>query len=65
MHEDLEWQLGRLEAAGIQQVAVVDLTKPEFGIPVARVVIPGLEGLDSAKYRPGARAKILMRETAA
>ena len=65
LHEDLDWQLGRLEAVGIEQVAVVDLTKPEFGIPVARVVIPGLEGLDSAKYRPGARAMSLMRETAA
>ena len=64
LHEDLDWQLGRLEAVGIEQVAVVDLTKPEFGIPVARVVIPGLEGLDSAKYRPGTRAISLMREKA-
>ena len=65
LHEDLDWQLRRLEAVGIREVAVVDLTKPEFGIPVARVVIPGLEGLDhSPKYLPGARAKARMREMA-
>jgi ribosomal protein S12 methylthiotransferase accessory factor len=41
--EDVVWQLNRLRAIGIQRVVVVDLTKPEFGIPVVRVIIPGLE----------------------
>ena len=57
---DLEWILAQLSSVGIRQVAAVDLTKPEFGIPVIRIVIPGLEGADgSAKFVPGARARAL------
>lgn len=56
IEEDLAHQLDRLRAVGIEEVVAVDLTKPEFGIPVARVVIPGLEGLDeSPDYLYGAR----------
>ena len=34
----------------------MDLTKPEFGIPVVRVVVPGLEGADeSPDYLLGER----------
>ncbi len=63
--EDIDWQLTRLRAVGISQVAVVDLTKPEFGIPVVRLVIPGLESIDhSTRFVPGERAKALLRETA-
>ena len=36
---------------------MVDLTKQEFGIPVVRVVVPGLEGLVEDNYVPGARAR--------
>ena len=61
--EDIAWQLERLRAAGITEVAAVDLTKPEFGIPVVRVVIPGLEGLDhSPKFVPGTRARARLEE---
>ena len=59
LREDVEWVLRRLRSAGIQQVLVVDLTKPEFGIPVVRVVVPGLEGPDKGgrgDYVPGPRA---------
>ena len=57
--EDIAWQLGCLRSVGIEQVVVIDLTKAEFGIPVVRVVIPGLEGVDgSAKYVPGLRARL-------
>ncbi len=63
--EDIAWQLDRLRSVGIEQVAVVDLTKPAFAIPVVRVVIPGLEGLDgSPKFVPGSRAKSRLRELA-
>ncbi|NYH89991.1 ribosomal protein S12 methylthiotransferase accessory factor [Actinopolymorpha rutila] len=41
--EEIDWQLRRLEAAGIESAVVVDLTRPEFGLPVARLVVPGLE----------------------
>jgi ribosomal protein S12 methylthiotransferase accessory factor len=43
LDEDVAWELKRLRAAGIERVMVVNLTKPEFGLPVVRVVITGLE----------------------
>jgi ribosomal protein S12 methylthiotransferase accessory factor len=55
--KDVAWELARLRDAGVTQVVAVDLTKDEFGIPVVRVVIPGLEGLrDVPGYVPGPRA---------
>jgi YcaO-like protein with predicted kinase domain len=42
--EDVAWELAALRSAGISQVIAVDLTREEFGIPVVRVVVPGLEG---------------------
>lgn len=41
--DDLEVELQLLKRAGFDQVIVVDLTQPELGIPVARVIIPGME----------------------
>ena len=53
----IERMVERLAAIGLEQVIVVDLTRPEFNIPVARVVVPGLEGNPNARlYRPGRRA---------
>nr|QKW93874.1 ribosomal protein S12 methylthiotransferase accessory factor [Vitiosangium cumulatum] len=61
--EDLAWELERLRAAGLRQVVVVDLTKRELGIPVVRVIIPGLEPLhDIPGYTPGARARRILQE---
>jgi YcaO-like protein with predicted kinase domain len=55
---DVAWELACLRTAGITRVVVVDLTKPEFRLPVVRVVIPGLESLaGTASYVPGARAR--------
>ena len=56
--DDLAWMLDRLRAVGIGEVIAVDLTGPEFGMPVVRVVIPGLEGPDDHdRYVPGPRAR--------
>lgn len=56
--DDLRWQRERLAAAGIDQVATVDLTRPELGIPVVRVIAPGLESLHGIPgHVPGARAR--------
>jgi len=56
--DDLRWALGRLQAAGIGRAVAVDLTRPEFGIPVARLVIPGLEwDPHHPNYRAGPRAQ--------
>lgn len=58
--------VARLKAAGLNQVLVVDLTRPEIGIPAVRVIVPGLEGYMFESYSPGARARrIDAREQAA
>lgn len=41
---DLEVLLAALRGAGIASAVVVELTRPEIGVPVARVIVPGLEG---------------------
>jgi ribosomal protein S12 methylthiotransferase accessory factor len=41
--EDLSWLLESLRSVGIRRVVVVDLTRPELGVPVVRVIIPGME----------------------
>lgn len=43
--DDLEYLLRALENSGIKQAICVDLTKPEFGIPVSKIIIPHLEGI--------------------
>ena len=56
---DVHWLMDRLRAVRIERVAVINLTKPEFGIPVVRVVIPGLEGVSLLpEYVPGRRAQV-------
>src|SRR4029077_12973086 len=58
--EDLQWALSRLRAVGIARAVAVDLTRPEFLIPVVRLVIPGLEwDPHHPNYQPGPRAREL------
>ncbi len=58
LNDDLHWELDRLRDLGIQHVVVVDLTQDEIGIPVVKVIIPGLEGIpDGPDYVPGPRAR--------
>jgi YcaO-like protein with predicted kinase domain len=62
IRDDVTWTLQRLQAVEIQQVVAVDLTKPELGLPVVRVVVPGLEGPDKgdrSDYVPGPRVRAL------
>jgi YcaO-like protein with predicted kinase domain len=57
---DVSFALARLQAVGIEEVVAVDLTKPELGLPVARVVIPGLEAPYQGAHSdwvPGPRAR--------
>jgi YcaO-like protein with predicted kinase domain len=55
---DLAFLLEGLRGAGITRAVVVDLTKPEFGVPVVRVVVPGLEAYHEVQgYIPGERAR--------
>lgn len=60
---DLAFALARLQAVGIAEVVAVDLTKPELGLPVARVVVPGLEAPyqgEHSDWVPGPRARALL-----
>jgi YcaO-like protein with predicted kinase domain len=60
LREDVRGVLDRVRAAGIDSVIAVDLTRPEIGIPVVRVVVPGLEGVrEVSNYAPGARARAI------
>lgn len=57
---DLALVQARLSAVGVAQVGCVDLSRPEFGIPVVRTVVPGLEGPwtpPGGEYTPGLRAR--------
>lgn len=54
----IEWLLSRLRHAGLTEAVRVDLTLPEFELPVVRVIVPGLEHVhDAPGYTPGPRAK--------
>jgi len=58
LNDDVSWELSRLRAVGIAQVAIIDLSLPELGLSVVRVVIPGLEGMhDAPGFTPGPRAR--------
>jgi len=54
---DVSWELDRLRRSGVEQAVVVDLSKPEFNLPVVRVVIPGLEPDDSSVAVQSAQAQ--------
>lgn len=59
LREDLQTALSLLREAGMPQVAWVDLTRPMFGVPVGRAIVPGLEGPwtpPGGEYTPGPRA---------
>ena len=53
----VEALITRLAGAGMTEAIAVDLGRPEIGISVVRVVVPGLEGrADEPGYAPGPRA---------
>ena len=55
---DIEVMLQALRGARIEQVVAVDLTKGSIGIPVVKVIVPGLEGpAASPDYTKGERAR--------
>jgi ribosomal protein S12 methylthiotransferase accessory factor len=49
--------LARLEGIGARQVLAVDLTHPDVGVDVFRVIVPGLEGYMLEDFTPGRRAR--------
>jgi putative methanogenesis marker protein 1 len=55
--EDIKCMAGRLEEVGMDRVIVVDLTREEIGVPVVRVIVPGLEISAVDSERVGGRVK--------
>jgi ribosomal protein S12 methylthiotransferase accessory factor len=41
--DDLAMLLDKLRDVNVEQVVVVDLSRPEFNIPVVKVIVPGLD----------------------
>ncbi len=54
---DIEEIVRRLTAAGLDRVIVCDLTDPDIGVPVVRVVVPGLECFTIDNDRRGQRCR--------
>jgi ribosomal protein S12 methylthiotransferase accessory factor len=56
-NDDLDDILARLRAAGLHEAAMFDLTRPDVGVPVVKVLVPGLENNihHDRNYQPGAR----------
>jgi len=50
--DDIHFMARRLESAGLKQVIAVDLTRPEVGLPVVKVIVPGLEHWAARHFDP-------------
>ncbi|MDD1678840.1 MAG: YcaO-related McrA-glycine thioamidation protein [Methanomicrobiales archaeon] len=55
--EDIMTIVGSLREKGLTRVIAVDLTRPEIGIPVVRVIVPGLEVYAIDNERRGERCR--------
>ena len=57
IRHDIEWMMARLRDAGLDRVLVADLTSPALGLPVVRVIVPGLEVMCVDPWRIGRRVE--------
>lgn len=55
--DDIRYTTGQCRACGISRILVSDLTRPEIGIPVVRVIAPGLEHYAMDQERMGERCR--------
>jgi ribosomal protein S12 methylthiotransferase accessory factor YcaO len=56
--DDIAFISNRLANVGLSSILRVDLSRPDVGISVVRVIVPGLEAPDDdPSYRAGARAR--------
>lgn len=63
LDDDFNWLLTRIASAGLPQLAYADLTRPEFGIPVVKVLAPGLESpVGSGRKLWGRRGRHFMQQ---
>jgi ribosomal protein S12 methylthiotransferase accessory factor len=63
--DDVAHVLDRLRAAGVEQAVLVDLSRPDVGLPVVRLVVPGLEGWSDKGARVAAGPRRLAVRPAA
>jgi ribosomal protein S12 methylthiotransferase accessory factor YcaO len=59
--EDINHVLTRLKERGFGRVIVVNLTREAIGVPVVRVIVPGLEQFGVDGDRIGERCKAARR----
>ena len=55
--DDIGYMFHRLEDAGMDRAVVVEMTREEVGVPVIRVIVPGLEVYALDPERKGQRCK--------
>ena len=55
--DDIHLLLKSLESVGLRRAIVVNLTNPDIGIPVVRVIVPGMETFKVTKSVMGNRAR--------
>lgn len=55
IHRDIERVASVLASHGFKRLIAVDLTRPEVGVPVVRVIVPGMEAFCYDKTRKGER----------
>ena len=55
--DDVEFTIERMRQSGFDQIVVVDITKPEVGIPVVRVIVPRAE-VWTLYFSDGSRASM-------
>jgi ribosomal protein S12 methylthiotransferase accessory factor len=63
IRDDIDWMIARLRAARLDRVVVADLTSPAVGLPVVRVIVPGLEVTCVDPWRVGRRAEAVRAGT--
>lgn len=61
--DEIRYLTGRLAERGLGRVIVVDLTRPEVGVPVVRVIVPGLEVYAMDAERVGMRCRDAQRRS--
>jgi ribosomal protein S12 methylthiotransferase accessory factor len=49
IRDEIEFILLRLKKSGLKRAIIVDLTDPNIGMPVVRVLVPGLETFEIAR----------------
>jgi len=53
--DEVRWILERLDGAGFGESILVDLTRDDIGVPVVRLIVPGLAGAGALEGRVEAR----------